>query len=254
MTEAVAGAWRGGSAIFLAALRSILARPRLAVLLYLLFVVVDFGITEAQAQLDSALLGFLIALAFAVLVAAIACIWHRAVLTPGAAVPGTRAVLHYALAYLVLGIVGFLALAPFAMAYWYIGVAFGFSRGMFDAVVGTGGLLPAGVVSYAIGAWLFLMLIWRIGLGLPHIALGCGDVSFAESWRRTQPIAGSVVTLALIGAVAQLPFAFVGFALPYDTDALPYWVVSLASSLGYGVVVVVGAAILTELYRRTASR
>ncbi|SFI60519.1 hypothetical protein [Jannaschia pohangensis] len=273
---------KAGFEIFIAALRSLVERPVPAIGLLVLFWAVDFALTQMLLlpAIEDAPLSIAPFVASIVLVGLVASTWHRIVLLPEGPPISTWRALHYAVAWFVLGIVITIALIPAFLL--LAGFGFLMRHGLVLATDGPpwGDILAAGAflhlnffqitvffsVALVVIGLPFTWLLCRIGLGLPNLAIGRGDLSFRGSWARTAPLARPIAWLAVIVGLTQVllllaPFLFMPsledteafYAATDDLEALPpgYLFSDVIGTVGYGLVVMLGAAILTELYRRT---
>ncbi len=214
------------------------------------------------------------ALAFYVLVGLIAVAWHRfMILGEGpsiAALPNRLGNLwRYTIGWIVIGIVvGLGAFFCVVLPVFVIGSLLDQAFGETVAVVLggpiSGAVASQGVLTYVllvIGVVLLLLFymyaIFRVSMGLPAVAVDAERApGLRASWRRTRPMAGAILILALLALVVQ------GAAL-----GLQFWIFSIypegpltfgfeftrrvAAAVTDTVNTMVGAAILTRIYRAT---
>ncbi|MBM2575345.1 hypothetical protein JQC91_03420 [Jannaschia sp. Os4] len=266
-------AWAGGAAIFGGALRALVARPLVVAGLFAAIAVptvaldlVDLWSFHADPDAYGTGGWGLARLAVETLVLAVAVVgWHRAVLRPGAPDPSVRRWVAYGLAYLVIGLaIGLVLAPPAALVLAGLGIAanvaetgaampYGvidlFATGL-DALYGLGGV----EIAFALLGVPFLWLLYRCGMGLPHIAVADRPMRMGESWAATRPLARPIAVLALVAAAAQAVPLFGPTAYALRAD-LPFTFAAEAplavlAALGYAATILVGAAILTEIYRR----
>ena len=214
---------------------------------------------------------------FCVAIGLLASRWHRAVILGEtvAALPrgdALRRAIRYALSWFVigfiLGLVAILVTVVLALGFTVLTGIDGLS--ILDLVdpygAGTGPGLGAvvGVALMALGAWLFIYMLFRGAYGLPEQAVTGAGRGIRASFARTRVLArGLVVTSALAtlvqGAIhfAFYPVVFERLLWPYDAvtgDPLTPGLGALVLGSALLVLVdlaiaLVGAAILTVIYR-----
>ncbi|MEL7184706.1 MAG: hypothetical protein AAFY65_03355 [Pseudomonadota bacterium] len=253
-----------GHHILAHALRSVWARLPLTGLLLLGFTTADVAAYAVLDWLSDA--GFLVHLLIGMLmlvpIGIVASIWHRTVLRPDLPPMNFKIALRYTVAWFVLGVILFLMLSPFAAIayglYWLLLLADPYlldpilMQILLDWGAGGGAVLAVATIP-------FLWLLYRCGLGLPHLALGQGPMGVRDSRHRTKPLARACAELAVLAGLAQwaLVSATAAVPLPDPSDVppgatdWPLLLFEVSASANYGVIVIVGAALLTELYRRS---
>jgi hypothetical protein len=204
-----------------------------------------FGLTIA-----SVLVGLLLA-------GLVASNWHRRVLLPAAPGLNLAIALRYTGKSVLFGLLITVLMVPFLVAGLYIqslllpsllsSTGNGFDISAAVAPFSAGLVVLNGIVT-----WLGLLLFCRLGLILPHLALGHPALGLETSWSRTAPMSGPIAALTLIVTILQLPFLV--WPVPQTLNGLDdaAWITDVLIHVFYGGVVLLGAALLTELYRRTA--
>lgn len=216
------------------------------VVVLLLFVWLVFGISgagmdivmlpEAGAMTPGAAFGIILSLvAFIVVSAWVAVLWHRFILKEE--YPGVVPVFHRdrVLAYcgrsIQLGLIMILVMFPVVMVF---GIALG--------ILGIGESGAATLVS-GFAAGLIFTYIWlRIALVLPATAVG-RPMRIGESWSATARLSNDIVSAAAIIVALNMAAGILGGLLP-----LPAILGALVEVAISWVTVMVGTSLLTTLY------
>lgn len=207
------------------------------------------GLANISTLLDIVMVGF------------VAVAWHRFVLldeAPRIGVPtiGIGRALRYAVDWVILGAaIGLLIALVVAL----IGYGMQFVAPL-DPVAGQlgAGLFDIDAIFSPWTTWIvgtvFVYLLFRMGLGLPDMALGRNKLNMVRSLERTRALRGPILVLSLLAGAAQTPmlsyYSYLGdwfyVASPHEA-ALHGFI----SGVLWGVVALFGASVLTVIYRET---
>jgi hypothetical protein len=260
---------KDGWDIFAAALRSVLIRPAIAAALWFGIGSVFFLLELARSAAilrggEPRVLGGVVI--EALLVAILAVAWHRIVLRPGQPDFRIGRWFRYALEWVLNGIIFIFLLLPL-FGLLLVGIGAATDVALYGSINLDAGIMetlsvwslnlfegPGALLTYFVIGTGFLWLLYRMALGLPHIAVEDRRLGLRQSWARTRPLARPIAGLAVIASSAQLPLLYGPLLFPTWGYAETLWddlPVVIVLSFGYVAVILFGAAILTELYIRT---
>ena len=265
-----------GVLIFTGAVRAIVQHARFAVLICLPWVVisaaVSFWLYRAEAFGSP-----LIPLLDIVMVPVIAVLWHRHVLPEMMITPDLRLTFgdlgrytfKWLLVSFLVGLIAVMGLVVLGLAMsmmpgvdgWFAAFLDGAWLGLSLGALRDGQLAPllVGALAVLLG-FVATYLVHRISYVLPHGALRRETMSLRDGYRRTAPLAGPLAVTSLI-VMAGMAAVFgvqvwLGEVLmqAYDSDKISVARFDLWTALIEAVSVVlqtlIGAALLTEIYRR----
>ncbi len=262
------GAVTKGNSIFRSAILSVVQQYRVALKVVGLPTVIRGAFELLIIWLDPAEStgSFLAAsLADMIFVSVIAVSWHRFVLlkeVPDSFIPRLHPGRNgrYAWTWLLIGLVlSFSALALGVLLY-FLAIFLGGE----EALYAVDAMFPMGASSglmFLAGApflWGFLYLLFRWGLILPDIAAGDGGLRLRDAMARSAPLNRAIMICALWATAVNLVFFAIVMAIPipYEGEVPDIWnrtylLFFFSTQLYWTGSVLVGAAILTEIYRRT---
>ncbi len=217
-----------------------------------------------------------VSVVFLGMLGAVASAWHRFIYLGEAArfVPRMRLVIigKYVLGWVAVGlvigvIVGAVMLVP-VLALTSLGVEPGASSEVTiwidlqiwhsEGVGVSPGVAMAALGLVCIAGWLALFLLFRLGLGLPSVAILDGQgLGLRASWRATRGLGGAIAgasVLATIGCAAFYGAVFAAFAPWGEGYATADEVIYRLAGGGVDIVtMLVASAVLTRIYRSVPS-
>ncbi len=208
-------------------------------------------------------------LMFLVMLGTVAASWHRFVVLKEAPsfLPQMRLmiILKYMLAWVVIGIIiGLMLLFFFGLPALLLSALV--DKALQDVVVMTlqddifdPTSLSAGLLALAVG-FVFLiifssiLLLFRMGIGLPSVAILDGQgIGMRASWRATRGVAGAVFGASLWATCASIILYAASFgvlvALDQDYSTGREVIMRVGFALVDIVTMLVGTAVLTRIYR-----
>ncbi len=189
--------------------------------------------------------------------------WHRFILleeNPGALTPRlpVKAMFAYFISWFAVTIIIALSLTAIG-AVLFFGYKLLEKTGIFDRFVDFSTMVPESILVGAFffvftGVWALTYALFRLGMRLPARAAFGKSIGLDASRVLTKPIAGALaVTSALIAGitvlVAYVPELF--FEGSGIFVAVPTPAQTITENIGYGVTVLLGAAVLNEVFRRS---
>lgn len=259
------GILRLGVEIFGAAVASLFKHWSLAlrILLVPLAVLVAVSVWENQVEYTWANLAEVILLVVDfVFLTVVAVGWHRFVLLsekPGAVLPRLPAkpMFAYFISWIVLILV-----ITFSFAAIGAVLFFAFKElkktGVFDSFADVAAMQPATVLIGAFllvfaSIWAFTYALLRLGTRLPARAAFGKSIGLDASRVITKPIGGALIVTAALVSGLTLLLAYAPMLLLKDPTMFatkPTSTQVIVSNIGYGLTVLVGAAVLNEVFRR----
>lgn len=211
-------------------------------------------------------------LAFFVSIATVAFVavgWHRIVLLGEkakiVAAPRGAIYLHYAVSWFFIGFVPILGVLLLGVGVYVIAVLFGLDAALLDGYYmyvpefaqGVGSMFYTGMGMFVV-AMAVIWYLFRVGVVLPHLALGHNHIGMRRAWGLTRPQAGPIFGTALVASALQslatvLLFVSTSWAIDYETGEaaiLSEYVTTVLNVMVFTFSGLIGAAILTTIYKR----